>query len=412
MNDVLQPILENDLLNEEAKTQIKEAFEAKLDEVRQETEVQLREEFAARYEHDKDILLQAVERMVAEGLQAEIAEFHEDRSKLSNQQVKLANEIREARIEAKRELNEKLKVLETFVLNALKTELNEFAEDRTAVREAKKSLAKQIRESRVAYKQQLVNRVNLVENFVMSQLKTEISEFQRDKKALVEQRVKMITEGKKKIEETRKEFIKRASNLVESKVSSYLQEEMTQFKEDIKASREKSFGQKIFDSVAAEFKASFFNENAEIRKLSLQLSEAKAQMGEAKKLIEHASKVAEESKKRQKLAESAAQRSTIMAELLGKLSGAKRDVMSELLEGVKTGNLREAFKKYVPAVTRGNGETILGSTTKHGTLNESKVRENRSVFTGDRKNTLVEAKEAKTTGEVEEFERIKKLAGL
>ena len=159
MNDVLKPLLENELLSEEAKEQIQEAWAKKLDEVREETEVKLREEFAARYEHDKGILTDAVERMVEDGLRTEITEFAEDRKKLAEQHVKLANEIREARIAAKTKLSEQMKVLEAFVLENLGKEITDFEQDRTEVREAKKNLAKELREIRIRANRELAKTI-------------------------------------------------------------------------------------------------------------------------------------------------------------------------------------------------------------------------------------------------------------
>ena len=64
MNDILKPLLESDLLSEDVKVQISEAFEAKIAEVRDEVEVQLREEMANRFEHDREALINAVSQMV------------------------------------------------------------------------------------------------------------------------------------------------------------------------------------------------------------------------------------------------------------------------------------------------------------------------------------------------------------
>lgn len=410
MNDVLKPLLENELLNDEAKEQIKEAFEKHMVEVRSEVETELREEFAGRYEHDKGVLVEAVERMVTEGLQAEIAEFVSDRKALTEQRVKLANEIREARIDAKKKLAEQTKVLEAFILENLKKELSEFAQDRRAVKEEKKNLAKQIREARVSYNKKLAEHIAKVETFILGKLKEEIGEFHADKKALTEQRVKMIREGKAKIDETRKEFIRRSAKLVESKVEDALRNEMTQFRDDIERSRKNAFGSQLFEAFAAEFQASFFNEKGEIKKLRTQVEEANTKLAEAAKLFEASQKIAKDAEKRTKLAESRALRTSTMNELLGKLNGKQREVMAELLEGVKTENLRESFKKYIPAVTNGNGSTLLSRRTSATTqLNEG----NRKVVTGDKTNKLTESvKSEEDEANNAEILNLQRLAGI
>lgn len=408
MIDALKPLLENDLLTEEAKQQLVEAWELKLKEAREEIETQLREEFSSRYEHDKGVLIEAVERMVEDGIKAEVAEFIADRKKLTHQQVKLAEEIRKARIDAKEKLAEQMKVLEAFVLDRLAKEIGDFEIDRREVREGKKALIKEQRECRVAYTKKLTESVNKMGDFVVKQLSTEMGDFYQDKVALREQRVKMITEGKKAIAETRRQIIKRSSKLIESKVASMLEAEMTQFKDDIIASRQKKFGMEMFEAFAAEFKTTFFNENVEVRNLRAQIAESDEKLQEASKLFESATTMVKDSKKRQKLAENKANRVVIINELLGKLSGSNKEVMAELLEGVKTDKLRTQFKKYIPAVTSGAGSTALSrktSTTKP--LQESKKK-----ITGNRVNKLTESVDSDDASESAEIIEIKRLAGI
>ena len=66
MLDAIKPLLDSDLINEETKTAIQEAWESKLEETREQVRVELREEFAHRYEHDKTVMVEALDRMVTE----------------------------------------------------------------------------------------------------------------------------------------------------------------------------------------------------------------------------------------------------------------------------------------------------------------------------------------------------------
>ena len=72
MLDSLKPLLDSDLINEETRSEITEAWEAKLNEAREQVRAELREEFAQRYEHDKSVMVEALDKMVTEGLAAEI----------------------------------------------------------------------------------------------------------------------------------------------------------------------------------------------------------------------------------------------------------------------------------------------------------------------------------------------------
>ena len=53
MLDVIKPLLDSDLINEETRAEITEAWELKLKEARESARNELREEFATKYEHDK-----------------------------------------------------------------------------------------------------------------------------------------------------------------------------------------------------------------------------------------------------------------------------------------------------------------------------------------------------------------------
>lgn len=408
MTDALKPLLENELLTDEAKQQIVEAWEGKLKEAREEIETQLREEFTSRYEHDKGVLVEAVERLVEDGIKAEIAEFVADSKKLTEQQVKLAEEIRKARVDAKTKLAEHMELLENFVLTQLSTEIKELAEDRKDIKEGKKALAKEIREARTSYEKKLTESVTKMGDFVVNQLADELKEFHQDKVALQEQRVKLITEGRKKIQETRKNIIKRSANLIESKVSEILNNEMTQFRDDIVASRQKKFGMEMFEAFAAEYKTTFFNENSEVRKLKSQIAESEQKLTKASELFEQAAKMVETSQKKQVLAEGKATRIVVMNELLSKLSGSQKDVMAELLEGVKTDKLREQFKKYIPAVTSGAGNTVLSRKTS-----ETKpLKEGKTELTGNKGNKLTESVDSTDASMSAEIIEMKRLAGI
>ena len=75
MLDALKPLLDSDLINEDTRQEISEAWEAKLNEAREQVRAELREEFAQRYEHDKTVMVEALDKMVTEGLQSEIQEI-------------------------------------------------------------------------------------------------------------------------------------------------------------------------------------------------------------------------------------------------------------------------------------------------------------------------------------------------
>ena len=85
MLDIIKQLLDKDLVTEDTRAEIQEAWDQKISEVKEEAKTEVREEFAKRYEHDKSVMVEAMDRLVNESLKKEIAEFVEDRKqKASN----------------------------------------------------------------------------------------------------------------------------------------------------------------------------------------------------------------------------------------------------------------------------------------------------------------------------------------
>ena len=104
-----------------------------------------------------------------------------------------------------------------------------------------------------------------------------------------------------------------------------------------------------------------------------------------------------------KLTEERAQRANIMSELLSNLTKDKKVIMSELLATTKTVQLKEAFKKYLPAVLNETSGRI--NTTQ--TLIEKKTVE----VTGNRKHQFSEIL-TENQDQQAEILNIRRLAGL
>ena len=83
MLDALKSLFENNVISEEIKESIEQAFEGRINEAREQVAVQLREEFAQKYEHDKNTMIEAVDRMITDQLSTELVEFADDRKQLS-----------------------------------------------------------------------------------------------------------------------------------------------------------------------------------------------------------------------------------------------------------------------------------------------------------------------------------------
>ncbi len=317
MLDALKPLLDSDLLNEETRQEINEAWETKLNEAREQARAELREEFAHRYEHDKQVMVEALDRMVTETLAEEIKQVQSEKQSLAEDRVKFAAKMQESATK-----------FNSFMVTKLAEEIGELRRDRKQHNEGLEKL----------------------ENFVVQALANEIVEFAQDKREVVETKVRLVREARTKLEQLKTRFIKESAHKMSQAVSHHLKAELTQLQEDIKVARENNFGRRIFEAYAAEFGATHLNEKAEVRKLYSLLDLKDQQLAEAIELTEKA-KVLVESKNREiRMIRESNERDTIMGELLSPLNQDKAEVMRNLLESVQTNRLKSAYEKYLPAV--------------------------------------------------------------
>jgi hypothetical protein len=317
MLDAIKPLLDSDLINEEAKQEISEAWESKLNEAREQVRAELREEFAQRYEHDKSVMVEALDRMVTEGLKAELEAVAAEKQALAEDRVKFQSKMSESATK-----------FNNFMVTKLAEEIGELRKDRKAHNEGLEKL----------------------EGFIVHALAREIQEFAQDKQDVVETKVRLVREAREQLEALKAKFVTESSQKMSQAVSKHLKAELSQLQEDIKVARENNFGRRIFEAYAAEFGATHLNENAEVRKLQDVIAHKDAQLSEAIKLSAKA-KVLVESKEREiRMIKESNERQSTMDDLLAPLNKEKQEVMRNLLESVQTSRLKNAFEKYLPAV--------------------------------------------------------------
>jgi hypothetical protein len=365
MLDAFTKLVESGMMSEDVKSEIETAFTQKIQENRDQVTAELREEFAQRYSHDKTVMVEALDKMISERLAAEMAELAVDKKALA-----------EATVAYRGKMKQDAKVLESFVLKQLGTELVEFQSDRKKVAE---NFAK-------------------LENFIVSALAKEINEFAQDKRELAEARVKLVSEAKVKFDEIKSRFIKRSASIVEHTVTKTLSSEMKQLKEDIDSARQNAFGRRLFEAFAQEFSTSYLNEKSETNKLLKVIEKKELELAEAKAAATEKTKLVESKDREIRVAQDVAKRKEVMAELLAPLSADKREIMKELLESVQTAKLNESFDKYLPAVMEGGAKKVTKAPAKE-TLTES------TEITGDR-----ESKQPQVG--LDNILDIRKLAGL
>jgi len=381
MTTKLEELLENEVLGPEVKSALQEAFQAKI----KQAEAQLQEDYAARYANDKQQLVEAMDNMMSDTIRSELEEFAEDRAALIAQKAKLSRETLAAKRIAEAKVAQHTKLLNAFIAKQLKEEVAEFVSDRKTLESQRKQMAKQVEAIRESAKKSTQDRISKLEGFVVKKLSEEIAEFETDKKALIEQRAKLAAEGKQKINETKAAFLTKATTTLDKTLNEVIRKELVQWRDDIKVARENNFGRRIFEAVASEYMASYLSEGSEVKKLQRQLAESQSRIDEAKKQITEKTKLVESAAAQIKAANDRTQRLELMSEMLAPLARDKKAIMEEMLQDIKTNNLREAFNRYLPTVMNGEATGAIRQKLSENATNKS------VAFTGDRPNKLSEA---------------------
>jgi hypothetical protein len=346
MLDALKSLFENNAISEEIKADIEQAWNKKVDENKMQITAELREEFAQKYEHDKGVMVEAIDKMVEEKLAEEIKEFADDRSKLA-----------EARAKYHVAMRENADLLKNFVVAQLGKEVSELHEDQKAMSE----------------------KFGKLEEFVVEALTKEIAEFHEDKKDLAETKVRLIREAKKHLDAVKESFVKKGAKVVENTVAKTLTKEITQLKEDIDTARRNDFGRKLFETFAEEYTNSYLNEKSETAKLLKVVELKDKQIAESKAIAEEKAKLVESKDAELKASEDSAKRNKIVSELIAPLSKEQKEIMTDLLESVQTDKIQKQFDKYLPSVIDGNAPakekaTLTEAKEVTGNKEESNVR--------------------------------------
>lgn len=360
--DIKQILSEGLNLPENVQAEVLGAWEARIAEA----EAALREEYAAKYEHDKQTIVETMDVFVNSKLTAELEEFSRDKMALATERARL-----------KEATQGQVKQFAKFVAETLEKEVTEFRNERKLVE----------------------SKLSVMEHFVARKLHEEISEFEEDKKDLIAEKVRVVTEGRQQIVEAKNKFLKVAAKLVAEKANKALSRELNVLKEDIQQARQNDFGRRIFETFASEYMASHLNESKALNAIKSQLAQTKDQLNTinesytaAKAELDGAKKVLAESKRK-------ADRQSILSEMVAPLSQAKREVMLSLLENVSTDRLNTMYQKYLPVVLKGESNAPKGK----GVLSESRVE-----ITGNRASQARPGDEAEQT----EITELRRLAGM
>ena len=364
MLEALKTLFENNVISEEIKADIEKAWDSRITENRNQVTQQLREEFAQRYEHDKQVMVEAIDRMLSDRLAEEIAEFVEDRRQLAESKAKYAVAMKT-----------NAGLMKEFVTRQLAAEVKELHEDQV----------------------QMASKFKTLEKFVVEALAQEIAEFHSDKKDIAETKVKLVREGRQALATMKQQFIKRAAKIVENTVAQGLTKEIGQLKEDIESARRNDFGRKIFEAYSSEYQNSYLSEKSETAKLLKVIDLKELEVAAAKNAVAEARLISESKQAEIKALTESVERKAIIDELVAPLATTQKSIMTELLESVHTSKLRGNFEKYLPAVVAGE------APQKKKALLEAKE------ITGNKETNSVSSSKSETDNNIVD---IRRLAGI
>lgn len=355
MDEILKKLLESELLDKATA----DAIKAKVTEVEAAAESRVKKRLEALYKDDQRRLVAATEAMIKEGIDKAISDIAAERKTLSKLTAKAAKAIAEADKRAERKARKIAEALGVMVEDCLTKEMGEFHEERKAER-----------------------------------AKT----------------VKAIRESRASIERDRQAFIKRGAVVLETIIDGQVGAKIKELANDIREARRSDFGRKIFESFAAEFRTSFYNESAEAKKLSLKLAEATKQLKAVKAQAAKKIEVLESDRRRAvtkaKVLQEQSARGKEIASLLSRVPASGRQQMKALLEAQPTDKIRSAFKRYLPEVM---GRSAPGM--RKVKLAESSTRKlDRSTLVLKEGNRMTP--EPKAAGGLDDLARLRAAAGI
>lgn len=309
----LEQFLESSSLSDEAKTLIREAWEAE----KQDLAADMRQEFKTRYTEDLARVVEGVESMTNKVITESLAEVQEERRKLVEDRVKIRKAVGK---------------YAQFANGIISEEVGKM---RTKQRKIEESLGKYAK-------------------FTNNIIAEELQEFHTERRNLVEARVQLMAHGRQRIEEARRSFVKRASQQTAYHFEQLARREFTQLRESLQEARANMFGRKLYEAFQAEFRAVMFNEDVEMRRVLQTVQLKNEELLEARKQNTELANQLNETVRRIEIMEDTQTRRKEIDKLVSPLNAKQRAIMEGLLEKTPTKKLNEDFNKYFKAVINGS----------------------------------------------------------
>lgn len=346
----MEQFLKESNLSPEAKKLIEEAWE----EEKSTIAADIREDMKARYKDDLAQVVEGLNTLVQTVVTEHMSDLYAEKRKLSEDRVRV---------------RQSLSNFSNFANGIMAEEIKQMRSETGLMNE---SVARFI-------------------GFSQKVLAEELHEFHDEKRQLVEARVKLVSEGTRQINEAKQRFIKSASESAAAFIAENTAKNMNELRSNIMEAKQNRFGRKLFETFAAEFMATQFNENSLFKNLNESLARKDNEVSEVKAALHESRAVVSEMQRKLNIMEDSNKRAAIISELTKPLTASQKQVMESLLERSSTERLAEDFKKYHKAVLKESALNPSRQAVKpqaDKVLNESTTRE----VTGNRpKSTITES---------------------
>lgn len=305
----LEKFLKESSLSDDAKALIQEAW----DEEKKYVASAIRQEMKSRYEADRLAIVEGLNEVAKDVISEELVKFTAERKKLSEDRA---------------------------VVRASLAKFSDFAKSR---------LAEEVKDQRKERKA-IAESLGKFAEFSNTLIAEELTEFHKDKQDLVETKVKLVAESKRKLNETKAQWVKAASAEAEKFVTESINSEFKQLHSELKEAKENMFGRKLFEAFSSEFKNTLFNSNKEFKSVLNALNEAKSRELKLKEELNETKQNLQDAKTRQMVTEDIYKRDAMLKDLMRPLTAQQKVVMEGLLEKTSTAKLKEDFHKYLKPV--------------------------------------------------------------
>lgn len=184
MKKDLKELLKMEFLNEDVQATIMEAFQTKIKEAEANTREtvtrELTEQYARRYAEAKAELINATDKMVTESVTRVVEEKKAELASLREEKKKLVEARKAERQKYRSNLQTHTKMLESFILRSLSSELTEFSHDHRELNRERVVLQRTISEQERLYRKKLAEHTARLTDFTGEQMKKHLTELNED----------------------------------------------------------------------------------------------------------------------------------------------------------------------------------------------------------------------------------------